>query len=65
VEDTSSILDKTTFRFDENALTFSREVNGEHCDPEVEHAIADSSLVPHHSDSWTEALFYGIGNRTV
>ena len=65
MEDTSSILDKTTFRFDDNALSFSREVNGELCDPEVEHAITESSLVPQHTNSWTEALFYGIGNRTV
>lgn len=65
LEDASSILDKTTFRFDNNALSFSKEVNGEECDAELEHAIPESSLVPHHTNSWTEALFYGVGNRTV
>jgi hypothetical protein len=65
LEDSSSILDKTTFRFDNNALSFSKEVNADHCDAEVEHAIPESSLVPQHTNSWTEALFYGIGNKSV
>ena len=65
LEDTSSILDKTTFRFDNNALSFSREVNSEVCDPEVEHAIPEAPLVPQHTNSWTESMFYGIGNQKV
>ena len=65
LDDNSSILDKTTFRFDNNALSFSKEVNAEHCDPLVNHAIPESSLVPQHTDSWTETLFYGIGNKNI
>ena len=40
----SSILDKTTFRFENNALSFSKEVNGERCDTEINHEIETTSL---------------------
>ena len=40
----SSILDKTTFRFENNALSFTKEVNGELCDTETNHEIEETTL---------------------
>ena len=61
----SEVVDKTTFRFDQNNLTFEREVNGELSDIEVNHAIPSTTLDVVHTDSWTETLFYGVGNKSV
>ena len=40
----SQILDKTTFRFENNGLSFSKEVNAEQCDTEINHEIETTAL---------------------
>lgn len=42
--DTTSVLDKTTFSFRDNRLSYKREVNGDLKDLEVDHPIAESQL---------------------
>lgn len=59
------IVDQTTFRFQNNQLSFSREVNPELSDPLVNHAIEQTKLDVVNTDSWTETLFYGVGNKSV
>ena len=42
--DTDTVLDKTTFTFRDNKLSYRRDVNGEQKDTEIEHSITESSL---------------------
>ena len=59
------ISDKTTFTFKNSELHFEREVNGDMTDPSLNHAIASTKLDGINKDSWTESLFYGLGNKSV
>lgn len=67
VDDTNghheSVVDKTTFKFENNNVLFMREVNKDVADLEINHAISETKLDTVHTDSWTEALFYGVGNN--
>lgn len=58
----SGLIDKTSFKFEGNEIYFSKEVNEETEDPELNHAIEETKLDVLVDDSWTEALFYGVGN---
>lgn len=60
-----TVADKTTFRFENNQLTFQREVNPELSDVEINHAIDQTTLDVAQRDSWVETLFYGVGNKAV
>ena len=57
------LVDKTTFELEDSYLFYSREVNPENGDVEVNHPIPKSKLEHFIPDSWTEALFYGVGNK--
>ena len=61
----SSVIDKTMFKFEGNNIYFAKEVNDEACDSEINHAIEEAKLDIVIDESWTEALFYGIGNKNV
>ena len=61
----SNISDKTTFRFENNQLLFSKHVNAEKSDVEINHAIPESQLDELITQSWTETLFYGVGNKNM
>jgi hypothetical protein len=63
--DTESVAEKTTYRFENNELFYKREVNTALKDPEVEHAISESKLIELIEQSWSETLFYGVGNKNV
>jgi hypothetical protein len=64
-EKDEQILDKHTFKFENNQVTYKREVNAEHHDTEIEHAIEESILAPTVDQSWSESLFYGVGNKNM
>jgi len=57
-----AVVDKTTFKFDNNNLVFVREVNKENADADTNHAISETKLDVFLTHSWTESLFYGVGN---
>lgn len=59
------VIDKHTFRFENNRVTYSRKVNGEVVDTEIEHAIEQSELTPNVDESWSESFFYGVGNKNM
>ena len=59
------VLDKHLFKFTDSKLLYSRTVNAEKIDAEIEHAIAESELRPLIHDTWTESLFYGLGNKRM
>ena len=61
----SGVLDKTTFKFEGNSIYFSKEVNEEKQDGDINHAVEETKLDVVIDESWTESLFYGIGNKAV
>ena len=61
----NDVVDKHLFKFEDNKLLYSRTVNGERKDAEIEHAISESELRPVITDTWTETLFYGVGNKNM
>lgn len=61
----SALVDKTSFKFEDNGIYFSKEVNEEKDDVEINHAIEETKLDVLVDESWTEALFYGVGNKAV
>jgi len=63
--DTTTVADRTTFRFQDNNLFFKREVNAEVHDSEIEHAVSEVKLLPLIDQSWSETFFYGLGNKRV
>jgi hypothetical protein len=63
--DKTTVPEKTTFRFENNNLFFKREVNGEVLDKEIVHDVPESKLHPLIDQSWSEVLFYGLGNKRV
>lgn len=64
-KDQTTVPERTTFRFENNQLTYKREVNGEVVDTEIEHPVAESKLNPIIDNSWGETFFYGLGNKRV
>lgn len=58
------MLDKHFFKFEDSKLTYSRTVSDKK-DHEIDHPIEESELKPKHADTWTESLFYGVGNKNM
>ena len=58
-------LDKHLFKYADGKLTYSRTINANKVDAEIEHAISESELRPILNETWTETLFYGIGNKNM
>ena len=63
--ESNPVLDKVTFTFSGNQLTFQKEVNEERLDAEVNHAVEATQLDTVHDETWIEALFYGRGNAAM
>ena len=63
--DLNTVVNKTIFRFENNRLSFRRDVNGEVKDIEIDHPVNEYELTPVIDQSWSEVLFYGLGNRKV
>jgi hypothetical protein len=63
--DKTTVPDRTIFRFENNKLTYKREVNGEVHDSEVEHSVSTGELEPLIAQSWSEVFFYGLGNKNI
>jgi hypothetical protein len=64
-EDRTTVPDRVTFRFQDNGIHYRREVNAEVKDPEIEHAVSEIRLLPIIDQTWSEVLFYGLGNKRV
>jgi len=60
-----TVVDKVTFRFADNTLSYSREVNPAFKDAEVEHAVKETQLAPLFDQTWSETFLYGWGNRLI
>ena len=64
-DETDMVADKTSFKFQNNELVFAKEVNEELSDVEINHPINETKLDVAYDSSWTETLFYGVGNKAV
>ena len=64
-EHDGAVVDKYMFKFTDDKVLFSRQVNGEAKDTEIEHAIEETELSPNLTDTWTETFFYGVGNARM
>lgn len=63
--DTTTVADRVTFKFENNSLHYKREVNPEVKDTEIEHPIPETKLSPLIDQTWSETLFYGLGNKNI
>ena len=64
-DDSPDVVDRHFFKFADQQVTYSRQVDGEKIDADVEHAIEATPLSSTISDSWSETLFYGVGNSKM
>ena len=65
-EGSDVILDKHSWKFgDDQRITYSRELNESVKDTEIDHKIEETVLSPVVRDTWSEALFYGVGNKQM
>jgi hypothetical protein len=64
-ENDSSVVDKHSFKFTDNKVYYSRDVNAEVKDADIEHAIEESELTQAVPQTWTETMFYGAGNKAM
>ena len=60
-----TVVDRHTFKFSHNALTYSRQVDESVTDAEIEHPIEATELQPQIAQTWSETLFYGLGNKNM
>lgn len=61
----ADVLDRHSFRFENDRLYYGRDVNADTNDIDVEHAIEQSELTPSVAQTWSETLFYGVGNKDM
>ena len=62
IEGSDDIMQKTTFRFANDSLTFSHEVNDSLVDTDLVHQVPESELLTSSQETWSEKFFYGVGN---
>jgi hypothetical protein len=60
-----TIMDRHQFHFENDRLFYGRDVNSTAMDTELEHTIEASELNPAIAQSWSETLFYGVGNKNM
>jgi hypothetical protein len=60
-----NVLEKTTFRFNNNRLTVEKDVSSERDQEIFCDSIPESQLTGEIEQTWSETLFYGIGNAKV
>ena len=65
VENSDDVLQRSTFRFENDELTYTHDVNHNLLDGDLHHAIPESQLVHSTKRSWSEIFFYGVGNQSM
>lgn len=64
-ETAEEVLDVHSFKFEEGRLSYARRVNPFALDANVEHEIGETELNELIEQTWTEKMFYGLGNETM
>ena len=65
IEGSDDIMYKTTFRFENDNLTYTHEINETLVDGETNYAVPEYELMFSPKTSWSEKLFYGVGNKAM
>eukprot|EP00344_Euplotes_crassus_P010664 CAMPEP_0196999792 /NCGR_PEP_ID=MMETSP1380-20130617/4897_1 /TAXON_ID=5936 /ORGANISM="Euplotes crassus, Strain CT5" /LENGTH=134 /DNA_ID=CAMNT_0042416843 /DNA_START=173 /DNA_END=577 /DNA_ORIENTATION=+ len=65
IDDSDDIITKSTFRFENDTLSYSHEVNEKFVDPELVSEVAENQLIFSPETTWGERLFYGVGNQNM
>ena len=60
-----SVVDRHWFKFEDQKVSYQRDVDYSAKDEELEHHIAPTVLDETVEDSWSETLFYGVGNKSM
>ena len=60
-----AVVDRHYFKFEDGQLSYGRAVDSSRVDAEVEHSIEQTPLSTTVTDSWSETLFYGVGNSKM
>ena len=64
-EGSDAVVDRHSFKFDDSSLSYSRSINADVKDTEIDHAIAPTKLNASIGQTWTETFFYGVGNAKM
>ena len=64
-EGSDAVVDRHHFKFDGGRVNYSRTVDGQQVDADIEHAIEETALQSEVGDSWSETFFYGAGNAKM
>ena len=62
IDKSDDISERITFKFSNDDLTFSHDINENLLDSELNHEVEENKLSHFTHTSWSEKLFYGIGN---
>ena len=65
IEGSDEIIKKTTFRFANDNLSYEHLVNENLLDKDLHFQINETPLMWSSKTSWSEKLFYGIGNKNM
>ena len=65
ISESDEILNKTTFKFENDELNFAHDVNENLVDPETEFSVEDNQLLFSSKVTWSETFFYGLGNKNM
>ena len=65
IKDSNDILQKSTFRFENDNLSFSHDVNTKELDEELHPIIPHNQLTYSMKRTWSETFFYGLGNKSM
>lgn len=64
-DNSSAVVDRHFFKFADQQVTYSRQVDADAKDTDVEHAIEPTQLGQNITQTWSETLFYGAGNARM
>jgi len=64
-ETAEEVLDVHSFKFENGKLSYARRINPFALDAEIEHEISETELNELIEQTWTEKMFYGIGNEKM
>ena len=65
VDKSADVLQRVTFRFSNDNLSFTHDVNSSKLDTEVDYGVTENKLSYCPKASWSERFFYGIGNQAM
>ena len=65
VDNSSEVAQRVTFKFSDDNLSFTHDVNSAKLDTEVDYGVTENKLSFCSKASWSERFFYGVGNQEM